>query len=68
MQRFQGGRECKVHRLLYHSALGLRVIKKKDAGAGATCFGNPKRPAECQNLGDAEVRVSTLDVHAFGTS
>jgi len=28
-QRFRGGLVFKAHRLLYHSALGLRVIKKK---------------------------------------
>ena len=26
---FQGGLVCKVHRRLYHSTLGLRVIKKR---------------------------------------
>jgi len=29
VQRFRGGLVCKAHRLLYHSTLGLRVIKKK---------------------------------------
>jgi len=29
VQRFRGGLVFKAHRLLYHSALGLRVIKKK---------------------------------------
>ena len=29
MKRFRGGLVFKVHRLLYHSTLGLRVIKKK---------------------------------------
>ena len=29
MQRFRGGLVFKVHRLLYHSTLDLRVIKKK---------------------------------------
>ena len=28
MQRFRGGLVFKAHRLLYHSTLGLRVIKK----------------------------------------
>jgi len=27
--RFRGGLVLKAHRLLYHSTLGLRVIKKK---------------------------------------
>ena len=29
VQRFRGGLAFKAHRLLYHSTLGLRVIKKK---------------------------------------
>ena len=29
MERFQGGPVFKAHRLLYHSTLGSRVIKKK---------------------------------------
>ena len=29
MQRFQGGLVFKAHRLLYHSTLGSRVVKKK---------------------------------------
>ena len=29
MQRFRSGLGFKAHRLLYHSTLGLRVIKKK---------------------------------------
>ena len=29
VQRFRGGLVCKAHRLVYHSTLGLRVIKKK---------------------------------------
>ena len=27
--RFRGGLVCKAHRLVYHSTLGVRVIKKK---------------------------------------
>ena len=29
MKRFRGGPVFKAHRLVYHSTLGLRVIKKK---------------------------------------
>ena len=29
MEQFRGGLVFKAHRLLYHSTLGLRVIKKK---------------------------------------
>jgi len=31
MQRFRGGLVFKAHRLVYHSTLGLRVIKKHHA-------------------------------------
>ena len=30
MKRFRGGLVFKAHRLVYHSTLGLRVIKKKN--------------------------------------
>ena len=30
VKRFRGGLVFKAHRLLYHSTLGLRVIKKKN--------------------------------------
>jgi len=29
VQRFRGGLVFKAHRLLYHSTLGLRVMKKR---------------------------------------
>jgi len=32
VQWFRGGLVFKAHRLLYHSTLGLRVIKKKGEG------------------------------------
>ena len=32
MKRFRGGRVFKAHRPLYHSTLGLRVVKKKKKG------------------------------------
>jgi len=42
VKRFRGGLVFKAHRLLYHSTLGLRVIKKKKRDAwrrsGATFF------------------------------
>ena len=30
VKRFRGGLVCKAHRRLYHSSLGLRIIKKKE--------------------------------------
>ena len=39
MKRFQGGLVLKVHRLLYHSTLGLRVIKKKKRVGGTVPSG-----------------------------
>ena len=35
MERFRGGLVLKAHRLLYHSTLGSRVIKKKKTGPEA---------------------------------
>ena len=35
MKRFRGGLVFKAHRLLYHSTLGLRVIKRRCGGAPA---------------------------------
>ena len=34
MKRYRGGLVCKAHRLVYHSTLGSRVIKKKKCGRG----------------------------------
>jgi len=34
VQRFRGGLVVKAHRLVYHSTLGSRVIKKKKVGEG----------------------------------
>ena len=46
VKRFRGGLVFKVHRFLYHSTLGLRVIKKKKKKSGAReCFHEP-RPGE----------------------
>ena len=36
VKRFRGGLVFKAHRLLYHSTLGWRVIKKKEGIAGCT--------------------------------
>jgi len=35
VQRFRGGLVFKAHRLLYHSSIGLRVIKKEDDKKGS---------------------------------
>jgi len=57
VKRFQGGLVFKVHRLLYHSTLDLRVIKKKreegsealpQSGWGQVCESGPLR---AHNLG-----------------
>jgi len=37
--RFRGGLVCKAHRLVYHSTLGWRVIKKKKRSSGASLPG-----------------------------
>ena len=51
VKRFRGGLVFEAHRLLYHSTLGLRVIKKKQKIRGVltstTCgFGGSKRPPD----------------------
>jgi len=47
MQRFGGGLVFKAHRLLYHSTLGLRVIKKtrRQAGGWLVAFIRTERSA-----------------------
>jgi len=37
-KRFQGGLVFKAHRLVYHSTLGLKVIKKKVYGVGLRVY------------------------------
>ena len=44
MQRFQGGLVFKAHRLVYHSTLGLRVIKKKKTCRACLDPRGPIRP------------------------
>ena len=43
MQRFRGGLVFKAHRRVYHSTLGLRVIKKKKKKADLVLA--PSKPA-----------------------
>ena len=38
VQRFRSGLVFKVHRLLYHTTLGLRVTKKKQSGRRCDLF------------------------------
>jgi len=49
VQRFRGGLVFKAHRLLYHSTLGLRVIKKKkkECVRGSTPSGNSESSSSC---------------------
>ena len=47
MQRFRDGLVFKAHRLLYHSTLGLRVIKKKKYLAGALKQPHARRDLLC---------------------
>jgi len=47
VKRFRGGLVFKAHRLLYHSTLGSRVIKKKWR----------EKLAECRGLGRDVVRI-----------
>ena len=45
VERFRGGLALKAHGLLYHSALGSRVIKKKDGDLGAIVRDRPLQVA-----------------------
>ena len=53
VQRFRGGLVFKAHRRLYHSLLGLRVIKKKDLATNSTFCAMP-------GLDVCHVRVDAL--------
>jgi len=55
--RFRGGLVFKAHRLLYHSTLGLRVIKKKVHGCTIARFAFRESGLGCQVSG-ATFRVS----------
>jgi len=51
VQRFRGGLAFKAHRLLYHSTLGLRVIKKKRRSAASRAASHEccdALPASCK--------------------
>ena len=68
VQRFRGGLVFKAHRLLYHSTLGLRVIKKKKKGCWCVTrllyvilFGFGE---ECCSLGT----LVDIQVWSFGTT
>jgi len=47
VKRFRGGLVFKAHRLLYHSTLGLRVIKKKKRGWARTLRSEPIQRQGC---------------------
>ena len=53
VKRFRGGLVFKAHRLVYHSTLGLRVIKKKgvDGYKAAKNVESPRCPGQLQRLG-----------------
>jgi len=56
VQRFRGVVVFKAHRLLYHSTLGLRVIKKKKYGGQTFCVRWPlvlaeNAACECKETG-----------------
>ena len=62
MELFQGGLVDKAHRLLYHSTLGLRVIKKTKQQAQSAA-GAARGTAEgARQAALAERRAHTLQV------
>jgi len=68
MQRFRGGPVFKAHRLLYHSTLGFRVIKKKVSGFGfrAREGPGPKWTTPLAWRGRSGVQVSGVVFHVSG--
>ena len=50
VKRFQGGLVFKAHRLLYHSTLGFRVIKKKKKDHQSRAGGPVSPPSSRQSL------------------
>jgi hypothetical protein len=44
VKRFRGGLVGKAHRLLYHSTLGWRVIKKRKKKDAIVAMGSPASP------------------------
>ena len=57
MKRFRGGLVFKTHRLVYHSTLGLRIIKKKKI-QGLTCRGEGLPLRLRARLGKKPIRLS----------
>ena len=47
VKRFQGGLVFKAHRLLYHSTLGLRAIKKKKKKDALIATGTVSKEVLC---------------------
>jgi len=73
VQRFRGGLVFKAHRLLCHSALGLRVIKKKKKKKTARSWmkASVVRGAGCNRCHDARFprftpTISVLAMVEFG--
>ena len=63
MKRFRGGLVCKAHRPVYHSTLGLRVIKKKKKEGGSTLFETRRFTARCKISEDLQLGVRFLHLH-----
>ena len=59
VKRFRGGLVFKAHRLLYHSTLGVRVIKKKeeDVARGVAAVVVRLNPCRLQKKGFIECAV-----------
>ena len=61
VQQFRGGLAFKAHRLLYHSALGLRVIKKKKNKKTEQLLKNKKKEQQiedfCLKMAQAKTRI-----------
>ena len=64
VNRFRGGLVCKARRLVYHSTLGLRVIKKKKV-TGDVGLTFRRLPGEGDNFIDTELFLYGKKVNDF---
>ena len=66
VKRFRGGLVFKAHRLVYHSTLAWRVIKKKKKGEGFTLRMWCRLESTDLHLHSAGLRVEGLGLRVEG--
>jgi len=74
VKRFRGGLVFKAHRLVYHSTLGLGVIKKKKQTAPRAASARPRRatppqpPAPCRTPRASAIVPLPLGANVYGAT